>query len=157
MNIRPARPADYAAFSQLYLEVNDLHAQACPDLFQAADVAPFDEDEYCALLENPGQTIYMAFDGQEAVGFVNVVLREALALEILSPRHFAVIDSLGVKAACRRSGIGAELMACAEQWARVQGASSVELNVFEFNLGALAFYQRLGYEDLSRKMRKKLD
>ncbi len=157
MNIRPARPADFAAFSQLYLEVNDLHAAACPDLFQAADVAPFDEDEYCGLLENPGQAIYLAFEGEEAVGFVNVILREALELEILSPRRFAVIDSLGVKAGCRRSGIGGELMACAEQWARLQGASSVELNVFEFNRGAIAFYRRLGYEDLSRKMRKKLN
>ncbi len=157
MNIRPARSADYTAFSQLYLEVNDLHAGAHPDLFQSADVAPFDEEEYCALLENAGQAIYLAFDGEQAVGFVNVILREALSLEILAPRHFAVIDSLGVKASHRRSGIGKELMACAEQWARFQGASSVELNVFEFNRGAIEFYQQLGYMDLSRKMRKNLE
>ncbi len=157
MNIRPARPADYAAFSQLYLEVNDLHAEAHPDLFQAADVAPFDEVEYRSLLENPGQAIYLAFEGAEAVGFVNVILRESLSLEILAPRQFAVVDSLGVKASHRRSGIGGELMSCAEQWARLQGASSIELNVFEFNRGAIAFYQRLGYTDLSRKLRKKLD
>ncbi len=157
MNIRPARPADFAAFSQLYLEVNDLHAEAHPDLFLPTEVAPFDEAEYRGLLENPGQAIYLAFEEEEAVGFVNVILREALSLEILAPRHFAVVDSLGVKAEYRRAGIGKELMDCAEQWARLQGASSIELNVFEFNRGAIAFYQRLGYTDLSRKMRKKLE
>jgi GNAT superfamily N-acetyltransferase len=157
VNIRPANPTDYAAFCQLYLEVNDLHAQAHPDLFQATDVAPFDEAEYCGLPKNPGQAIYLAFEGEEAVGFVNVILHEALSLEILAPRRFAVVDSLGVRAGFRRSGIGGELMACAEQWARLQGAGSIELNVFEFNHSALTFYQRLGYTDLSRKMRKKLD
>jgi len=31
------------------------------------------------------------------------------------------------------------------------------LNVFEFNQGAVAFYEELGFVTLSRKMRKRLD
>ena len=157
MIIRPARPGDYVDFSRLYLEVNDLHAAALPDLFQATNVAPFDEGEFCRMLENAGQATFMALVDDLAVGFVNVVLREALPMEILAPRLFAVIDSIGVNARFRMSGIGLALMDRAEQWAAEQGARSVELNVFEFNLGANAFYKRLGYTDLSRKLSKQLD
>ena len=157
MIIRPARPEDYVDFSRLYLEVNDLHAATLPELFQAANVAPFDESEFCRMLETAGQAVYMALVDDQAVGFVNVVLREALPLEILAPRLFAVIDSIGVNARFRQAGIGQALMARAEQWALEQGARSVELNVFDFNQGAIAFYKRQGYNDLSRKMSKRLD
>jgi len=157
MIIRPARPEDYVDFSRLYLEVNDLHAAALPDLFQAANVAPLDEGEFCRMLETSGQAVYMALVDGAAVGFVNVVLREALPLEILAPRLFAVIDSIGVNAHFRKAGIGQALMERAEQWALEQGAGSVELNVFEFNQGAISFYKRQGYNALSRKMSKRLD
>jgi hypothetical protein len=40
----------------------------------------------------------------------------------------------------------------AQAWAIAKGATSVELNVFEFNQKAIAFYEGLGYQTLSRKM-----
>jgi GNAT superfamily N-acetyltransferase len=44
----------------------------------------------------------------------------------------------------------------AEEWAVRLGVSEVELNVYEFNQVAQAFYERLGYATCSRKMSKKL-
>jgi diamine N-acetyltransferase len=41
-------------------------------------------------------------------------------------------------------------------WAVAQGAASIELNVYEFNQNAIRFYQNLGFQTFSRKMRKKL-
>lgn len=157
MIIRPARTEDYADFGRLYLEVNDLHAGALPDVFQATGHPPFEEGEFCRMLETNAQALFMAVEDGTAVGFVNVGLREALPLEILAPRIFAVIDSIGVSARFRKAGIGQALMERAERWGREHGASSVELNVFEFNQGAIAFYKRQGYTDLSRKMSKRLD
>ncbi len=157
MIIRPARPEDYADFCRLYLEVNDLHAGALPEVFQATGLPPFEEGEFCRMLETNGQAVFMALMDGAAVGFVNVGLRESLPLEILAPRIFAVIDNIGVSARFRKAGIGQALMERAERWAGEHGASSVELNVFEFNQGAIAFYERLGYSDLSRKMSKRLD
>lgn len=43
-----------------------------------------------------------------------------------------------------------------QKWAIVKGATSIELNVFEFNYTAISFYERLGYQTLSRKMSKEL-
>jgi ribosomal protein S18 acetylase RimI-like enzyme len=44
----------------------------------------------------------------------------------------------------------------AERRARVKGATAIELNVWEFNVGALAFYDRLGYKTRNRRMDKTL-
>ena len=48
-------------------------------------------------------------------------------------------------------------MDAAHQWARARGLTRVELNVYEFNEGARAFYAALGYETLSRKLGRSLE
>lgn len=48
-------------------------------------------------------------------------------------------------------------MAHMETWAVSKCASSIELNVYEFNQEAISFYEGLGYKTLSRKMNKLID
>ena len=43
-----------------------------------------------------------------------------------------------------------------QEWATTKGATSIELNVYEFNKTAISFYERLGYQTLSRKMSKEI-
>jgi len=43
------------------------------------------------------------------------------------------------------------------KWAIAKGATAIELNVYEFNKTAIAFYEALDYETLSRRMSKVLD
>jgi ribosomal protein S18 acetylase RimI-like enzyme len=44
----------------------------------------------------------------------------------------------------------------AHEWAIAKGAVDIELNVFEFNQPALAFYRALGYETSTRRMVRNL-
>jgi len=44
----------------------------------------------------------------------------------------------------------------AHQWVLGKGATQIELIVWEFNEGAIAFYEKLGYETAYRKMWKSL-
>ena len=53
------------------------------------------------------------------------------------------VTMLAVAPERRRTGIGAQLLEMAEQWARSRGALGVNLDTIEFQ--ALAFYERLGY------------
>jgi diamine N-acetyltransferase len=155
--IRPAQISDFEGYSRLYLEINDLHAAAHPHLFRATAQPPRDEEDFHIQLEDEHQAIFMAeVDGVPA-GFVNVILRQSPPLDILVPRRFAVIDSVSVSQPYRRLGVGQALMQQAEAWAVQKGAASLELNVFEFNQGAIAFYEELGFVSLSRKMQKPLD
>ena len=45
-------------------------------------------------------------------------------------------------------------MATAERWAAERGLHEIELSVWEFNQGAIAFYTELGYVTERRKMRR---
>jgi ribosomal protein S18 acetylase RimI-like enzyme len=47
-------------------------------------------------------------------------------------------------------------MDAAQEWAIARGATAIELNVYEFNEAAQAFYRQLGYATLSRRMIKNL-
>jgi len=44
----------------------------------------------------------------------------------------------------------------AHEWALAKGVDIIELNVWEFNKGAIEFYHGLGYETASRKMSRRL-
>jgi len=43
-----------------------------------------------------------------------------------------------------------------EHWSQKNGASSTELNVYEFNEKAITFYENLGYQTFSRRCVKEL-
>jgi len=157
MLIRPACLEDYPAFGRLYIEINDLHAAAHPHLFALTRTPPHDEEDFHIMLSDSNQAVFIAEVDGEAAGFINVILRDAPPLEILAPRRFAVVDSIGVNDRFRRQGVGQVLMQCADQWAAEKGAANIELTVYEFNQSAIAFYEGLGYTPLSRKLSKPLE
>lgn len=74
----------------------------------------------------------------------------------LVPRRYLLVNTLAVREDRRRSGVGRSLMVSAQSWGRGRGATEVELNVWGFNRGAIAFYEALGYDTAQRRMRKAL-
>jgi len=62
----------------------------------------------------------------------------------------AHLDLLGVAPECRNEGLGRRLVEWLEKPALAAGISVVFLEVREANLGAQAFYERLGYRKLAR-------
>jgi GNAT superfamily N-acetyltransferase len=105
-------------------------------------------DENAALL-------IAEFEGH-MVGFIHVLIREAPDIPIRVPRRYAVVDNLVVRKRFRRHGAGRSLMEHAHRWALDKKVSHVELNVWEFNKEAFAFYDKLGYETANRRMWKSL-
>ena len=158
ITIRQAGEQDYEIYCGLMNEINELHRLALPGIFQKPPGRIIDQDYFMSLLNNDQGAIFFAFHGYEgqAAGFINVLIRETPAYPMLMPRRYGVVDTLVVRPAFQRTGVGRALMNQAEAWAASQEVSEVELNVYEFNLGAQAFYRQLGYTTYSRKMSKKL-
>lgn len=68
------------------------------------------------------------------------------------------IDSLGVVAAHRRSGVGTALMQAAEQWGRSRGAEVVLLETETNNPLSVPFYEkRMGFSAQAVIFRKEID
>jgi ribosomal protein S18 acetylase RimI-like enzyme len=156
VHIRRAVEKDYGVYCDLFYEINELHRMALPDIFQQPVGRIIEQEYFLSLLDDKNAAIFFAESEGRVAGFVYVLIREAPAYPLLVPRRFATVDTLVVRPAFQRTGVGRALMNQAEEWAANQGVHEVELNVYEFNLGAQAFYRQLGYTTFSRKMSKKL-
>lgn len=60
---------------------------------------------------------------------------------------------MGVAKLFRRQGLGAKLMHAVLDKAREKGLVKIELAVYATNTGAIALYQRFGFEEEGRKRR----
>jgi GNAT superfamily N-acetyltransferase len=68
----------------------------------------------------------------------------------------AYLATLAVAAEAEGRGVGRALMEAAEVWAHARGHRVLALDVFAGNVGARAFYERLGYRDETVTMVKVL-
>jgi len=63
----------------------------------------------------------------------------------------AELESVAVSESARRIGLGRALCERVMQWAREQGATSIELEVRESNVAALSLYRRLGFVEQGKR------
>ena len=140
----------------LFAEVDALHIENHPERFRSPGFPPRTHDYLEQVLASPYQAFLLAELERRVGGLVHVAVYEAPAIPLFVPRLSAVVSDLVVAKDLRGRGIGRRLLAEAEAWARLQGASAIELSVYEFNQGAQRFYEAAGYGTLSRMMSKKL-
>jgi ribosomal protein S18 acetylase RimI-like enzyme len=156
VNIREAIAEDYVALCGLFDEVDALHRSNLPHIFQKPNGPVREHDYYLGLIADENVGLFVAEVGDKVVGFVHAVIRDTPAMPVFVPRRYVIVDSIGVKSEYQRHGIGQMLVDTGHQWAIAKGATSIELNVYEFNQTATTFYERLGYDTVSRKMGKTL-
>ena len=153
VKIRAALADDYLPLLPLFDHIDSAHHEVLPDVFVRPHGRTPEEDYFIDLLSNPEVGFIVAEVDNGVVGFIHVIVRETPKIPILVQRRFASIESLVVTNDFQRKGIGVKLVEAAKAWAINNGAESIELNVYEFNESAIAFYRHLGFTDYSRKMR----
>lgn len=151
--IRQATMHDFNGISQVLEEVDALHRDALPHIFRVPPVFPARSREKIAeLLSDSNCLILVAEIDKQTVGVNIAKICSAQNEPIMLPRQYVSIGPIAVSSAFQEQGIGKELMERAINWAREKQITQIELNVFEFNQKAIAFYEHLGFITLSRKM-----
>lgn len=152
-NTRRATQADYPAMLGIFMELEKQHVEGVPDFFRTMSheeqVKEFDSamaDDHTALI--------VAEKGIEVLGYILLKIKEPEVGSMLRPRRFVKISYLCVASRFYRSGAGTALLAAAEHWGAERGIQAIDLNVWDFNRGAIAFYEKMGYEAVSRRMWK---
>ena len=140
--IRPAQPDDIAFLLRL---TERLAAFPVPPWRTAGEIAGADHRILLEALRSPAPTrsLLIAEDppGQPA-GYVFSTTQE----DYFTHQSNAHIEILAVEAGVEGRGIGRQLIAAAEAWARGRGYRAITLNVFAPNERARSVYERLGYE-----------
>jgi ribosomal protein S18 acetylase RimI-like enzyme len=154
--IREAETEDYNSLIELFDEIDAIHRDHHPRIFQKPNGPVREINYYIGLISDESTAVFVAELEGNIVGFVHAIVRDAADIPILVPRRFAIIDGIVVRSKYKKRGIGRMLMKGIEEWIKEKGASSIELNVYEFNEEAITFYESLGYKTFSRKLSKDL-
>jgi ribosomal protein S18 acetylase RimI-like enzyme len=156
ISVRKATSDDYNTLCELFDEIDALHRDNLPRIFQKPSGPVREQDYYLELIADEKVGLLVAEVGEKLVGFVHAIVKDTPAIPVFVPRRYAIVDGIVVKSGFQNQGIGSILMDKVQDWATAKGATSIELNVYEFNETAIFFYERLGYRPLSRKMSKEL-
>ena len=156
ISVRTATAEDYNSLCKLFDEGDALHRDNLPHIFQKPGGAAREPDYYLGLVADENVALLVAEVDEKLVGFVHAILRDTPAFPIFVPRCYAIVEGIVVKSGFQNHGIGKILMDKMQEWATAKGATSIELNVYEFNETAISFYERLGYQSFSRKMSKEI-
>lgn len=147
--IRRARPADLEAIIRLH-EEDELGAHG--DAWVPENVPAY-EAAFAAIAGNPNNLLFVAESAGAVVGtfqltFIsNLTGRGALRVKV---------ESVKVRGADRSRGIGARMMAHAEEVARERGAGLLELSSNKTRKDAHRFYERIGYARSHEGFKKRL-
>jgi len=156
ISVRKATADDYNSLCKLFDEIDALHRDHLPHLFQKPGGAAREQDYYLGLIADENVALLVAEADEKLVGFGHTIVRDTPVFPVFVPRRYAIVDGIVVKSGFQNHGIGRILMDKMQEWATAKGAASIELNVYEFNKTAISFYERLGYQTLSRKMSKEI-
>ena len=156
MNIRKATTTDSLALSRLSRDVQSLHAQNHAEIFKLPETDDFAVSFFNEMLADPAVHIFIAEDDGNAMG--NIICKVVERLD--NPFTFAAkilhIDQISVRPEMHGRGIGAALLKHAELLARELKAERIILDSWDFNLGALAFFERMGFQKFNFRFWKHL-
>ena len=156
MNIRFATEGDLPRVNELRAQVNALHVSGKPEVFRPGFCEELQEHVH-VLFSAPDHAILVAEGEAGVVGFACVKLVERPGSPYRLPMRYLDVDEFGVDEAARRQGVGRMLFEAVRDYARTQGVSRIELNMWEFNQDALAFYEAIGFTTYRRYMEYTLE
>lgn len=142
--VRRAMREELARVNALREEVNALHAAGRPDIFRADFCEALREHVY-EKFDSADADVIVALCGGTVAGFAIVEYIARPASPYNRARRYYHIEEIGVDAAFRRRGVGRALTDFFRAEAERLGFDRMELDVWEFNADALAFYDAVGF------------
>ena len=151
MEVRLAKFEELTRVNELRRQVNEVHVKGKPEAFKPG----FSEElkNYIFdIWDNPREEIVVAIKDGVICGFavLNHIHRDENPF--MPERDFLDIDEFCVDEAYRRQGVATALVDFIKEFAKERGHKRIELNMWEFNEGALAFYEAAGFKTFRRYM-----
>jgi len=152
LKIREAKSNDYAEVCKLTMEVYKLHLENRPDVY--LDIAnPLEKESYDELLSLSNVKLFIVEndDNKKLIAY-SVIQIMTTKNPIYISQAFVYIDDFCVKSNFKRIGIGRLLFSHIVDYAKVENATSLQLNAWEFNKEAVKFYEAMGMSTRNRRM-----
>ena len=153
MSIRKAQVIDIPTLQGLLQQILLVHHQARPDIFKAKG-SKFSNEELEKFLDQDSTTIFV-FENEtgDVLGHLFCSIKQPVS-PVLNPIKTLFIEDLCVDEKARGQKVGEQLYRFAEDYARKIDCYNLTLNVWNDNVGALRFYERLGLQAQETVMEK---
>lgn len=149
--VRYAKEDDLCRVNELRADVNELHVNGRPDIFRSGFCNELQKRVYDVFSSENADVIVAEFDGTICgFAFAEYIDREETAYN--NARHFYHIEEFGVAEGCRRMGVATAIVDFCKSEAKAKGYNKIELDVWEFNEGAIKFYEAAGFKTYRRLM-----
>lgn len=148
------RPADYeelARINEIRRYVNDVHVAGRPDTFRPGFCRELEQILYTRFETENWNILAAVLDGR-VVGFASVEYLDRPESPYNLARRMYHVEEFGVDPAFHRMGVATALVAYMKQDAARRGYPRIELDMWEFNQGTLAFYENVGFQTYRRYM-----
>ena len=153
--IRFAKETELEQINKLRKQVNDLHVKGKPEIFKSGFSEELKNYVYDVFYNERKKIVVCDCDG--------IIAGFAILNHISKPespfsyaRDFLDIDEFCVDVHYRRQGIATQMIQYIQDYAKNEDFTRIELNMWEFNQEALAFYESIGFTTYRRFMEIKL-
>lgn len=151
MIVRFAKESELDRVNELRKQVNDIHVEEKPDVFKPGFGQEL-RNFVNVIWNDPEQEIVVAEDDGVICGFAVLHHINKPENPFMKERDFIDIDEFCVDKDHRRKGAASEMVSFIKEFAREKGFKRIELNMWEFNQDALAFYETAGFKTFRRYM-----
>jgi ribosomal protein S18 acetylase RimI-like enzyme len=153
MEIRLAIPEDVPRISAIFEHLYAYNAGQQPQYYRQAS----EEGDYPRrVIEGQDGAILIVLDGSAITGLLHIEEKTTPPSVSIIAHTYAEIVALFVDPTYRGQGVGDRLIQAAKKWAKARKADFLELFVLVENEGGLKFYEKMGFETVSRNMRLSL-
>lgn len=150
MEIRKAQEPDIDAILELNRQIGEIHYEHYPEVF--CPPSPEERAFLLTAIAAEGRLFCVAELDGAVVGFLTARIDINEAIPFLTKLPICHISSVVVDEKHRGRGIGKELIAHCDSWARAHDAHQIRLEVMAFNERAKALYETLGFKVQSQIM-----
>ena len=145
IRVRQASLRDYEELCALFDQLDEIHREARPDMFQPFPPPARTREQVAQWLAQADSTVLVAQSEEGVVGLAVLLSRVPSGFAGAVPRKVIEVDNLVVRADQRGRRIGRRLLAAAVEWSRQRRATHVEVAVHDFNRDAKRFYENFGF------------
>lgn len=152
ITIRKAQISDNNDVLRLLEQIAELHHIGRPDIFKGK-TKKYSKEEFMEILKDKSKPVFVAVDEHDRVlGYVFCMIVKTKDHAVFKDIRSLYIDDFCIDTSLRGQHIGKKLFEAVKNYAYEIGVYNIDLNVWEFNAGAIEFYQKCGFATQSRRM-----
>lgn len=157
MIVRDAQINDFLQMGNIFKQVDGLHIEAHPKIFNPPMDNVRSKEYIDSVLENEKSKLIVVLDNEKVIGLAKADIESAPNIPLFVQRDWLSISTIVVDENHRGKGVGKKLLNYLYDWAIEHKVTEVELTVFSFNDSAIKFYESNGFSVYRTKMHRNLD